>query len=175
MEEKRSKIVDDDAAINDEPLKAENSQASEVALEETRNGELDEVKEIDEGATLEEQQEDGLSTQVENNELNAAEEMEQADEKIKAEDEMDQKETDEAGIDEEKPVQMEREGDEAVEEQVIEDRTEDQHVIEKDEKETVPDITGTDNADVMATSMDSIEELPTSEEQLYLMENYRAT
>uniref|UniRef100_A0A2K6W354 Uncharacterized protein n=1 Tax=Onchocerca volvulus TaxID=6282 RepID=A0A2K6W354_ONCVO len=29
----------------------------------------------------------------------------------------------------------------------------------------VPDITGTDNADVMATSMDSIEELPTSDEQ----------
>ncbi|VDM98198.1 unnamed protein product [Thelazia callipaeda] len=41
------------------------------------------------------------------------------------------------------------------EDQATEDRTEDQ----------VPDITGTDNADVMVTSMDGIEELPISEEQ----------
>ncbi|VDN81483.1 unnamed protein product [Brugia pahangi] len=34
----------------------------------------------------------------------------------------------------------------------------------------VPDITGTDNADVMATSMDSIDELPTSEEDQKLVQ-----
>uniref|UniRef100_A0A1I7VZ24 Microtubule-associated protein futsch n=1 Tax=Loa loa TaxID=7209 RepID=A0A1I7VZ24_LOALO len=154
MDETITMVVDDNAGLNEEPLHTESSQVvtvigsigSEAVLDEMKTGEQSEVKGMEEGLTSEEQQ--GI------NKLNATETMEQAVAKVEAEDDLDRNEINEAGIEEEKPVQMM--GEEAVEEQVVEDRTEDQ----------VPDITGTDNADVMATSMDSIEELPTSEEQV---------
>ncbi|EJD75796.1 hypothetical protein, variant [Loa loa] len=154
MDETITMVVDDNAGLNEEPLHTESSQVvtvigsigSEAVLDEMKTGEQSEVKGMEEGLTSEEQQ--GI------NKLNATETMEQAVAKVEAEDDLDRNEINEAGIEEEKPVQMM--GEEAVEEQVVEDRTEDQ----------VPDITGTDNADVMATSMDSIEELPTSEESL---------
>ncbi|VBB29665.1 unnamed protein product [Acanthocheilonema viteae] len=125
-EEMKTKIGEDDATLNDEPLNVENCQASEVALEEMRSDELNEVKEMDERAALEEQQEDELSTMVENNELNSMKIMEQAVGRVEVEDELDHKETDETGIDEEK-IQMV--ADEGVEEQVVEDRTEDQVLL----------------------------------------------
>ncbi|MCP9265797.1 hypothetical protein DINM_021186 [Dirofilaria immitis] len=149
MQEIKTKAVEDDVALNNELLPTENSRhvvaiANEAAPNETNNAELIDLS----------------PTQIENNEINVAETMERAVERIEAEDEFDLKEISmnvipSHNVRTEKGKLTQVLGEEAVEEQVVEDRTEDQ----------VPDITGTDNADVMATSMDSIEELPTSEEQ----------
>ncbi|VIO87334.1 Uncharacterized protein BM_BM5950 [Brugia malayi] len=149
----KTKVMSDNDVLNDEQLNTDNSQVvtvvgstgSEILLEETKIDQSNEIKAIEEGPRSEEQQE--------SNKLNNMEVMEQAVEKVEAKYDLDHNEINEAEIKKEKPIHLA--GDEAVEEQVIEDRTEDQ----------VPDITGTDNADVMATSMDSIDELPTSEEQ----------
>ncbi|KAM3725829.1 hypothetical protein ACO02O_02659 [Dirofilaria immitis] len=150
MQEIKTKAVEDDVALNNELLPTENSRhvvaiANEAAPNETNNAELIDVKEMEKRQLS--------PTQIENNEINVAETMERAVERIEAEDEFDLKEINNVRTEKGKLTQVL--GEEAVEEQVVEDRTEDQ----------VPDITGTDNADVMATSMDSIEELPTSEEQ----------
>uniref|UniRef100_A0AAF5PIF9 Uncharacterized protein n=1 Tax=Wuchereria bancrofti TaxID=6293 RepID=A0AAF5PIF9_WUCBA len=153
IDDMKTKVMNDNDALYDEQLHTDNSQVvtiigstgSETLLDETKIDQSNEVKAMEEGPTSEEQQE--------SNELNNMEVMEQAVEKVEAKYDLDHNEINEAGVKEEKPIHLA--GDEAVEEQVIEDRTEDQ----------VPDITGTDNADVMATSMDSIDELPTSEEQ----------
>lgn len=42
-EEIKTKIVEDEIAVSDEPLHAENSQDSEVVLDETRTAEFNEV------------------------------------------------------------------------------------------------------------------------------------
>uniref|UniRef100_A0A915PRL2 Uncharacterized protein n=1 Tax=Setaria digitata TaxID=48799 RepID=A0A915PRL2_9BILA len=157
-EEIKTKI---DAAPNDEVQPTENPQdnavdsiTSEVVNDEARSAELNGVEGT--GLELPEAEVDGLPAQTDGDELNAVEAMEQVVERVEAEVEFEGGEkpilSHRAEFEQEEPAQMMKE---AVEEQVVEDRTEDQ----------VPDITGTDNADVMATSMDSIEELPTSEEQ----------
>ncbi|VDK78912.1 unnamed protein product [Litomosoides sigmodontis] len=148
-EERKTKIVEDDEALNDEPLNTENSQVSEMTLEEM---ESDDVEEMDDRVTLDEQQENGLSTVMEGEELSAVEVMQRAVEIVEAGSEPEHKES---GIDQ---------GKRMVEEQTVEDRIEHQ----------VPDITGT-NADIMTTSMDSIEELPTSEEQAMEIETSALT
>ncbi|KAK6111047.1 hypothetical protein QQG55_42100 [Brugia pahangi] len=153
IDDMKTKVMNDNDVLNDEQLNTDNSQVvtvfgstgSKILLEETKIDQSNKIKAIEEGPRSEEQQE--------SNELNNMEVMEQAVEKVEAKYDLDHNEINEAEIKKEKPIDLEE--DEAVEEQVIEDRTEDQ----------VPDITGTDNADVMATSMDSIDELPTSEEQ----------
>lgn len=39
-EEMKTKIVEDDEALNDEPLNTENSQVSEITVEETESDEV---------------------------------------------------------------------------------------------------------------------------------------
>ncbi|VDN81484.1 unnamed protein product [Brugia pahangi] len=124
IDDMKTKVMNDNDVLNDEQLNTDNSQVvtvfgstgSKILLEETKIDQSNKIKAIEEGPRSEEQQE--------SNELNNMEVMEQAVEKVEAKYDLDHNEINEAEIKKEKPIDLEE--DEAVEEQVIEDRTEDQ-------------------------------------------------